>query len=186
LIETGYKKFQVPRDNLWWWIKNLQLPNLSKDGLLWVQFFEDHDELDNRTAWSPLNLARYLLEKKEHLDPEWEKDVRSLIDFVNSRFTSIRSGILVCGEQTYNHDPWGGILSTYGAVLAMHAKATGSNEFKGLAYQALNFCLYAVNDDGCPIDRATRAGRGGWQEDAHTDKLHNFVDAMTAFPEWAQ
>jgi hypothetical protein len=29
-------------------------------------------------------------------------------------------------------------------------------------------------------------GRGGWQEDAHTDKLHNFVDAMTAFPEWAK
>jgi hypothetical protein len=27
------------------------------------------------------------------------------------------------------------------------------------------------------------AWSGGWQEDAHADKLHNFVDAMNAFPE---
>jgi hypothetical protein len=50
----------------------------------------------------------------------------------------------------------------------------------------LNYCLYAVNDDGCPGDQATKSGRGGWQEDAHTDKLHNLLDAMTAFPEWAK
>jgi len=83
-------------------------------------------------------------------------------------------------------DPWGGILSTYGAVLAMYSKATGSNEYKAVARQALTYCLYAVSDDGCPADRATERDRGGWQEDAHTDKLHNFVDAMTAFPEWAK
>jgi hypothetical protein len=59
------------------------------------------------------------------------------------------------------------------------------NEFKGLAYQALNYCLYAVNDDGCPNQRASNPGRGGWQEDAHTDKLHNILDAIAAFPEWA-
>src|SRR5205823_6185597 len=137
---------QPSRDNLWLWIKNEQLPNLSKDGMLWVQFFEDHSEPDNRTAWSPLNLARYLLERKESLDPDWEKDAKALIAFTNSRFTSVRNGVLVCGEQTHDRDPWGGILSTYGAVLAMHAKATSSNEFKGLAFQALNYCLYAIND----------------------------------------
>ena len=89
------------------------------------------------------------------------------------------------GEQTHDRDPWGGILSTYGAVLAMYTKATDSNEFKGLAYEALNYCLYAVNDDGCPNQRASNSGRGGWQEDAHTDKLHNILDAIAAFPEWA-
>ena len=25
----------------------------------------------------------------------------------------------------------------------------------------------------------------GWQEDCHTDVLHNFVDAMLAVPEWS-
>ncbi len=186
LIESGHAEFRAPREKLWAWIRDFQLPDLAKEGLLWVQFFEDHSELDNRTAWAPLNLARYLLERKEQLDPDWKEHVKALIGFTNKRFTSIRNGIPVCGEQTHDLDPWGGILSTYGAVLAMHAKATGSDEFKGLAYQALNYCLYAVGDDGCPGDRATDPRRGGWQEDAHTDKLHNYADAINAFPEWAK
>jgi len=185
LIGHDHREFRAPRDKLWAWIKNFQLPDLAKDGMLWVQFFEDHSEPDNRTAWAPLNLARYLLEQKEALDPDWQKDAKLLIDFTNNRFTSIQDGVLVCGEQTHDREPWGGILSTYGAVLAMYAKATGSNDFKGLAYQALNYCLYAVNDDGCPGQRATGPSRGGWQEDAHTDKLHNILDAIAAFPEWA-
>ena len=185
LIEHGHKEFQAPRDKLWAWISDFQLPNLVKDGALWVQFFEDHSEPDNRTAWAPLNLARYLLEKKEALDPDWKKHAKALIDFTNKNFTSVRNGVLICGEQTHDRDPWGGIVSTYGAVLAMYTKATGSDEFKGLAYQVLNYCLYAVNEDGCPNQRASNSGRGGWQEDAHTDKLHNILDAIAAFPEWA-
>ena len=27
---------------------------------------------------------------------------------------------------------------------------------------------------------------GGWQEDAHTDVVHNFVDAMDAYPAWGR
>lgn len=186
LIEHGDKELQGPRDQLWAWIKKVQIPDLKKDGLLWVQFFEDHSEPDNRTAWAPLNLARYLLERKGAIDDDWEDDCKDLIVFVNNRFTSVRNGILICGEQTHDRDPWGGIVSTYGAVLAMYTKATGANDFKGLAYQALNYCLYAVNDDGCPGQRASGPGRGGWQEDAHTDKLHNILDAMAAFPEWGK
>ena len=185
LTALGHQEFQAPRARLWAWIKDFQLPDLAKDGMLWVQFFEDHSEPDNRTAWAPLNLARYLLEQKEALDGDWQKDAKLLIDFTNTRFTGIRNGMPICGEQTHDREPWGGILSTYGAVLAMYTKATGSNEFKGLAYQALSFCLYAVNDDGCPGQRATGPSRGGWQEDAHTDKLHNILDAIAAFPEWA-
>jgi hypothetical protein len=186
LIEQGHPEFKPARDKLWEWIKKFQIPNLTQDGLLWVQFFEDHHEPDNRTAWSPLNLARYLIEKKESLDPDWQPDARALIEFVNRRFITIRDGVAVCGEQTNDVQPWGGILSTYGAVLAMYSRATGSDEFKAVARQALNYCLYAVNEDGCPGDLALTHGRGGWQEDAHTDKLHNIVDAMNAFPEWAK
>ena len=186
LIEHGHQEFKPSRDKLWEWIKKFQIPNLPQDGLLWVQFFEDHHEWDNRTAWSPLNLARYLIEKQDALDPDWKQDSRTLIEFVNRHFITVHSGVAVCGEQTNDRDPWGGILSTYGAVLAMYGKATGSKEYNAVARQALNYCLYAVDDDGCPGDRAMERGRGGWQEDAHTDKLHNFVDAMTAFPEWAK
>ena len=57
LIARGNPEFQPPRNTLWRWIKDFQIPNLAKnrDGLLWVQFFEDHSEPDNRTAWAPLN-----------------------------------------------------------------------------------------------------------------------------------
>jgi len=187
LIELGHPEFQPPRTRVWAWIKNFQLPNLAMDGLLWVQFFEDYELLDNRNSWAPLNLARYLVEKKDLLDPEWQKDARALIEFVNRRFTSIRSGVLVCGEQDDDKDPWGGAVSTYGAVLALYTKATGSNEYRGLAFQVLNYALYATDDDGCPSEAVWKGKRrGGWQEDAHTDRLHNYMDAMNAFPEWAR
>ena len=141
---------------------------------------------DNRNSWSPLNLARYLIEKREALDPDWKADAKALIDFAALNFTRVRDGVPVCGEQTYDKKPWGGALSTYGAVLAMYAAAMSSVEYKALAWQALNYSLYAINDDGCPSDGAWHAGRGGWQEDAHTDRIHNFMDALSAFPEWAK
>jgi len=186
LVELGHVEFAEPRARLWAWVKKYQIPNAAKDGSLWVQFFEDHAEPDNRNAWSPLNLARYLIEKKDAVDADWAADAKTLIDFTIRNFTSIRSGVPVCGEQTYDKEPWGGILSTYGAVLAMYSAATGSAEYKALAYQALNYAMYAINDDGCPRENSVQPGRGGWQEDAHTDKIHNFVDAMNAFPEWAR
>ena len=69
----------------------------------------------------------------------------------------------------------------------MYTKATGSKEFKGTAWQVMNYALYSIDDDGCPSEAVWKGKRrGGWQEDAHTDKLHNFVDAMNAFPEWAK
>jgi hypothetical protein len=187
LIEHGYGEFQAARAQLWSWIKTYQIPNAAKDGLLWNQFFEDIPDLpDNRTAWAPLNMARYLIEQKERLDPEWQVDAKTLIDFTIRRFTVVSNGIAACGEQDYHMIPWGGIVSTYGAVLAMYCAATGFQEYKALAYQALTFVMYAIDDDGVPGDGSFYMGRGGWQEDAHTDVVHNFMDALAAFPEWAK
>jgi alpha-beta hydrolase superfamily lysophospholipase len=52
------------------------------------------------------------------------------------------------------------------------------------AQQALNFTLYAIDDRGRPRDLCKSAVAGGWQEDAHTDVIHNYIDALRAFPEW--
>ena len=180
LHDMGYPAFDSARKQLWNWIQDYQLPDLSKQGKLWENFFEDHDESNDRTAWAPLNMARYLLEKKEKLDTAWQQHAHDLIEFVNRNFTSIRQGVTICGEQDHDKDPWGGILSTYGAVLMMYTVATGSDEYKSLGTQALNFVTYALNDDGCPCEQAGYACRGGWQEDAHTDKIHNFIDALEA------
>ena len=185
LTAMGYSQFKVPGQKLRAWILDYQLPDLAKGGALWDQFFEDHDEAGDRTAWAPLNLARYLLEKRETMDSAWRQHARDLIEFVNRNFTGINHGVNICGEQDHDRDPWGGILSTYGAVLAMYTAATGSNEFKGLSIQALNFATYALNADGCPCERAGFSPcRGGWQEDAHTDKIHNFIDALEASSGW--
>lgn len=187
LADLGYREFRVPREKLWAWIKNVQIPNAAKDGRLWAQFFEDYDVTTNRNSWAAMNTVRYLCEEQDSLDLDWQQDARSLITFVNKNFTSIWSGVLVCGEQDVDTKPWGGAVSTYGAGLAMFARATGSDEFKGLAWQAMNYALYSIDSDGCPSEAVWKGKRrGGWQEDAHTDKLHNFVDAMTAFPEWAK
>ena len=181
LCEMGYSKFDGPRGKLWTWIVKDQIPDLLKDGMLWQQFFEDHDEANDRTAWAPLNLARYLLEKRGAVDGAWQRHAHELIEFVNRNFTGINFGVAICGEQDHDKDPWGGILSTYGAVLAMYTAATGSDEYKSLSLQALNFATYALNTDGCPCEKAGSSPcRGGWQEDAHTDKIHNFIDALEA------
>jgi len=186
LAASGHGEFAPQRERLWEWIRLRQLPDLAADGLLWVQFFEDHDGTGNRNAWAPLNLARYLLERRDSIDVNWRGHARDLIEFVNQRFVTVRHGVAVCGEQDYDHNPWGGILSTYGAVLAMYGAATGSDEYRLVARQALDFAIYATDVDGCPCEQAQFPCRGGWQEDAHTDKLHNFVDAMRACPEWGR
>ena len=186
LIEMGYDEFSGARQELWSWIVNYQIPDVKKDGLLWVQFFEDHSEEDNRIAWSALNMARYLIEKKEVIDKDWKEHAGMLIEFVNDNFTTVRSGVRVCGEQDYDKDPWGGVLSTYGAVLAMYGKAAGQEKYKDMAYRALNYALYATFEDGSVSETAIHFQKGVWQEDCHTDKIHNFMDAIEAYPEWGE
>ena len=185
LLEQGYEEFSGPREWLWKWIRDYQIPSAAGDGGLFAQFFEDHDTPTNRTAWAPLNLARYLLEKRHAIDSEWREDARTLIEFVRGTFTHAEFGIRVCHEQDEDRQAWGGINSTYGAVLALYAKATGSEVLAGEARQALDFTLYSIDDRGRPRDLFKSPVPGGWQEDAHTDVVHNYVDALCAFPEWS-
>jgi hypothetical protein len=184
LTEHGYGEFSGPRRLLWQWIKTHQVPSAAADGALFAQFFEDHDTPTNRTAWAPLNLARYLLEGKALLDPEWREDCRLLIEFVRANFTHREFGVLVCHEQDEDKQAWGGVNSTYGAVLALYAQAVDSPSLACEAREALNFTLYSIDEQGRPRDLPQSQQPGGWQEDAHTDVIHNYVDALGAFPHW--
>ena len=185
LIAHGYTEFERPRAELWTWIKTIQIPNAQKEGNLWVQFFEDYDNNENRNSWAALNMARYLVEKRGALDPDWKLDSKSLIDFAVRNFCSVRSGLILCGEQDRDRKPWGGAFSTFGGVLAQYSAATGDPEYKGMAWQILTLGLYAIGSDGAPRASILQAVSGGWQEDAHTDKIHNYIDAMEAYPAWA-
>ena len=185
LIARGYREFVSKREALWRWIEQRQIPSAKTDGALFAQFFEDHDNPKNRNAWAPLNLARYLLEKREAIDDRWREDSKTLIDFVRRNFTHTEFGVTVCHEQDEDRDAWGGVNSTYGAVLALYAKAVGSPELADDARNALNFSEYAIDEHGRPRDLVKSPKLGGWQEDAHTDVIHNFVDAVAAYPDWA-
>jgi hypothetical protein len=184
LLARGYTEFQPSRTALWQWIKTQQIPSAKTDGARFAQFFEDHDTPTNRNAWAPLNLARYLLEKRDAIDPEWRADSSTLIEFVRRDLTHREFGVTVCHEQDEDHDAWGGINSTYGAVLAMYAKATQSASLAKEAREALNFTEYAIDEQGRPRDLVKNAASGGWQEDAHTDVIHNYMDALAVYPEW--
>ena len=184
LLARGYTEFQPSRTALWRWIKTQQIPSAKTDGARFAEFFEDHDTPTNRNAWAPLNLARYLLEKREAIDPDWRADASTLIEFVRRDFTHKEFGVTVCHEQDEDHDAWGGINSTYGAVLAMYAKATQSASLAREAREALNFTEYAIDEQGRPRDLIRNATPGGWQEDAHTDVIHNYLDALAVYPEW--
>ncbi len=186
LLAQGYEEFSAPCESLWKWIKHYQIPNAAADGSLFAQFFEDHDTPTNRTAWAPLNLARYLLEKKTALGPDWCADCAALLEFVRATFTHQEFGVTVCHEQDEDKQAWGGINSTYGAVLALYAKDIGSSTLADEARQALNFTLYSIDELGRPRDLFKNPGPGGWQEDAHTDVIHNYVDALRAFPDWGE
>ena len=186
LLTHGYAEFKAPRAAVWLWIATYQIPSARSDGALFAQFFEDHDNPDNRNAWAPLNLARYLLQQRGAVDPHWLADAGSLIQFVRKHFTHQEFGITVCHEQDEDHDAWGGINSTYGAVLAMYAKATNDPALAQQARDALTFSEYAIDAQGHPRDLLKHPVPGGWQEDAHTDVIHNFVDALTVYPEWGE
>jgi hypothetical protein len=186
LLAQGHEEFCAPRSSLWEWIRRYQIRNAAADGSLFAQFFEDHDTPTNRSAWAPLNLARYLLERKHALDPDWRAACRALIEFVRANFTHEEHGVTVCHEQDEDQQAWGGINSTYGAVLALYAEATGAPSLAEEARQALNFTLYSIDALGRPRDLSKNPQPGGWQEDAHTDVIHNYMDALRAFPHWGE
>jgi len=184
LLSRGYGDLAAARDALWTWITRYQIPSAASDGSLFAQFFEDHDTPTNRTAWGPLNLARYLLEGRQALDVAWSAQAGALIEFVRRTFTHVEHGVTVCHEQDEDKEAWGGVNATYGAVLALYAKATGSHALAAQAREALNFTLYCIDPQGRPRDVSKNPALGGWQEDAHTDVIHNYVDALRAFPDW--
>ncbi|MBI5090853.1 MAG: hypothetical protein HZB26_00235 [Candidatus Hydrogenedentes bacterium] len=190
LIAKGNTKYQPARDALWTWIKTYQFtaPE-SREESLWIQFFEDQNVQDNRTSWAPLEMARYLIERKEKLDPDWKADAEKCIQFALKYFSGKQpGGVTTVFEQDTDMRPWGGACSKLGGVAAMFYAAGGGEQYKEMAYRNLTWMVYHIDKDGCPAHQTAdpKQRRGGWQEDCHTDVIHNFMDAIAAVPEWGR
>ena len=140
LIEMGSDEFTKPREELWSWIVNFQFKAPEdREHCLWVQFFEDQPKEDNRNAWAPLNMARYLIEKKDKLDPQWKSHAEQCILFAVRNFGIERPGGVTCvGEQDTDRRAWGGINSTFGAVAAMFYAAGGGEQYREMAFRNLS------------------------------------------------
>lgn len=178
LIGAGHTDLQAARDSLWAWIRDVQIPNAAGDGTLWAEFFEDWLFQENRTAWAPLAMASYLMERRDALDPDWYAHADLLLRFVEETFVDVNDGFPVCIEQDFDRKPYGGILSTYAAAEARWAALTGDTTRHARAYLATALLIQSVRSDGCPADRALHDGCGGWQEDAQTDRIHNLVTVL--------
>lgn len=190
LLGLNYTEFKTARQNLWQWIMEYQFSaSEDRQHSLWVQFFEDQPKEDNRNAWAPLNMARYLIERKGKLDPKWKEHAEQCIQFAVRNFGMERpGGVTLVGEQDTDRRAWGGINSTFGAVAAMFYADGGGEQYRDLAFRNLSWITYFIREDGVVCDQTGEWNwlrEGGWQEDCHTDVLHNFMDALKAVPEWA-
>jgi hypothetical protein len=189
LIEKGQEKYRPARDRLWQWIRDVQIPAPdSRDKNHWMQFFEDQKPDDNRTSWAPLEMARYLAERREKLDPHWKALAEQCFQFALRNFSKWEpGGVTTMCEQDIDFRAWGGACSKLGGVAAMLYAATENPYYGELAYRNLTWMAYHVDEDGCPGEITgyfKRLRRAGWQTDCHCDVIHNFADAFAAVPEW--
>jgi hypothetical protein len=188
LAKIGSVEFLAHRAQLWKWIKEVQLkaPE-SRANSHWIQFFEDMTEEDNRNSWAPLEMARYLIEQKEKLDPDWKHMAEKCIGFAMDHFAIKMPGaVTLMGEQDSDLRPWGGACSKLGGVAALFYAAGGGVRYREIALRNLNWVTYFIDSDGGPAAMCDQKEyrKGSWQEDCHTDLVHNFIDAMNAVPEF--
>ncbi len=188
LIDLGCIEYSEPRAKLWNWIKEIQLKAPETKALShWIQFFEDMTEEDNRNSWAPLEMARYLIEEKEKLDPNWKNMAQKCIDFAMKYYSISQSGgVTLMGEQDSDLRPWGGACSKLGGVAALFYAAGGGEKYREIALRNLNWVTYFIDSDGGPAAMCDPKEwkKGSWQEDCHTDVVHNYMDALNAIPEF--
>lgn len=189
LIARGHDRYRPAREALWRWIRDVQIPAPdTRDKCHWVQFFEDQVVDDNRTSWPALEMARYLIERKEQLDPNWKRLAATCIDFALEHFSKWEpGGVTTMCEQDIDLRAWGGACAKLGGVAAMFHAAGGGEAYGEMAFRNLTWMAYHIDADGCPGEITgffKRLRRAGWQTDCHCDVLHNFVDAFVAVPAW--
>jgi len=189
LIEQyNHVEFTQTRDNLLAWILNVQIPSPDDpESSHWVNYFEDILETQevDRNSWTAMRMAHYLLRRKEKTDPNWKNHVAGLLEYSLKYFSKPSIGnVTLMGEQDLDHKAWGGACSNLVSVATMFGCSGGPSYFKKMGTLLLNHMTYYVRDDGCPapLNEGIQVcgGPRSWLEDAHFDKVHNWIDAMVA------
>lgn len=178
----GNGKYGATRANVWSFIKNVEIADTT--GGKWQDYFEDHSgNQDNPNQYCALETARYLLERKEALDPDWSAMVGSIISTVKRLWVVHSGDYTSIGEQKFDMTPYNSHTARYGSILAMYSEAGGPAEYKDEAYGSLAYSTYSVDSDGFADTYYDR--NIAWTSDSFGDWMNHFVEGLGAVPEWA-
>ena len=179
---VGNGKYQTTRDNVWNWLKNVAIADSSGDK--WMHFFEDHSGTEyNPTQFDALEMARYLLERKDALDPDWFSMAGSLINLVKTRWVVHSGDYTAIGEQQRDMTPYNSHTARYASILAKYYEAGGPAAYKDEAYSSFAYSTYSVDVNGF-ADTSFNSGIA-WSTDSFGDWLQHFMDGLGAIPDWA-
>lgn len=157
---------------------------------LWKGYFEDirlDPQNENRDQYSPLGLARYLLEHTED-HPQWREQVAALIRWVEEALGSAPFyKALPIHEQKFCFHTMGSHTARWAAVCALYAERTGDEAYAERARRAFNWATYMADDNGwvrVGMDRPDYYNQC-WFTDGYFDYVPHFLDGMAAMPETA-
>jgi len=177
------------RDLAWTWMMTYPMKNDA-----WSGYFEDIAIMDlpedNPNQYTPMQLAKYLMEHPER-DPEWREHVEHLLDFVIDTFAGdannergIQFGAEVISEQHADMAKMASHTARYAAVSAMLWERGGDARLREKAFRSLNWATYACDDRGVVVVGEDKV-EGWWFSDGYGDYIRHFLVAMAAVPEWA-
>ena len=177
LIET--------RDLAWKWL--VEVPMVSG---CWKGYFEDirlDPENANRDQYSPMETARYLLDHKAR-HPEWQEQVRSLLEWVlESLGSESFFGAVPIHEQAFCFHIMGSHTARFASIAARYALDSGDASFADIARRNFAWASYMTTDEGyvhVGIDRPDYYNQC-WFTDGYFDYVPHFIDGMAALPEMA-
>ncbi len=184
--QSGNGKYKATRDSVWKWLKEQVIA--YDDASKWMHFFEDHSGSEfNPTQINALETVRYLLEKKNQVDPDWFNLSLKIINQVTRRWavTSMANdGYVSIAEQESDHTPFNSHAARYGSILAMFSEAGAGTAYADTAYHSLCYSAYSVEDDGF-TSTFYNFNTMAWTTDSFGDFLYHFMEAMAAVPQWA-
>ena len=182
LSRLGVGEYRLIRDQVWEWIEKYPLKNN-----IWKGHFEDirlDPGNENRDQLSPLETARYILQRKEQF-PEWKVLVKGLIDWVKDNFGGSRffSAVPV-HEQKFCYIPMGSHTARFACLSALYAEQTGDVAYYEQAIRSFNWASYMANDGGTVtvgVDRPDYYNQC-WFTDGYFDYVPHFIDGMASLP----
>jgi hypothetical protein len=177
------------RDLAWSWMMTYPMSNDA-----WSGYFEDIAIMDlpddNPNQYTPMQLAKYLMEHPEK-DADWRAHTEHLLSFVVDTFAGdannergTQFGAEVISEQHADMAKMASHTARYAAVSALLWERGGEAALKEKAFRSLNWATYACDERGVVAVGEDKV-EGWWFSDGYGDYIRHFLVAMAAVPEWA-